>query len=83
MLLSVFLSPLRRRRLTRLAAAHAALRRANLRVAAWTAVGSARVADGRPQPVLLATLDGLKRAAVYLRVTRLQVAAAEAEVAHA
>lgn len=82
-MLSLFLAPLRRRRLTRLAAAHAALRRANLRAAAWAAVGSARIADGRPQPVLFATLYALSRAAEGLRAARLQVAAAELGVAHA
>lgn len=80
-MLSLLLIPFCHRR--RLAAAHATLRRANLRARAWTAVAAARSADGRSRAVQLATLEGLNNAAVCLRVTRLQVAAAEAEVAHA
>ena len=82
-MLSFLLSQPRACRRARLAAAHAALRRAHLRACAWATVASMRVADERALPVLFASMDGLLRAAACLRAARLQVAAAEQGVPHA
>lgn len=85
-MLSFLLSQPRACRRARLAAAHAALRRATICALApglRSTVTSMRVADERALPVLFASMDGLRRAAASLRAARLQVAAAELGEPHA
>lgn len=80
-MLSILLFPPRSHR--HLVAAHAAMRRALLRASAWAFIAEARVADGRPQPVLAAALDGLADAGATLRAARCRLLDAELGVCHA